>query len=175
MSTVRYRSANIGDAEALAHLFSRCFVETFSHLYSADDLAEFLATMSADRFRADIADERFSFHVAVAGEQLAGYVKLGPSKLPVDTPPATIELCQLYVLTAWQGTSVGAALIEWAMAEARAQSARHIQLSVFVDNHRARRFYERYGFVPVGRYDFMVGSHSDEDIVLRHLVMQSDQ
>ena len=31
--------------------------------------------------------------------------------------------------------------------------------------------YERYGFEAVGRYDFMVGSHVDEDIVLRHVVM----
>jgi len=27
----------------------------------------------------------------------------------------------------------------------------------------------------VGRYDFMVGSHADEDIILRHIVMQADE
>jgi RimJ/RimL family protein N-acetyltransferase len=46
-------------------------------------------------------------------------------------------------------------------------------LSVYVDNHRARRFYERHGFEPVGRYDFMVGSHADEDLILRHVIMQA--
>ena len=175
MNAVGYRDATVGDADALASLFSRCFVGTFGHLYPKHDLAEFLATMSPARFRADISDRRFAFQVAVAGEQLAGYVKLGPPELPVNTPPATIELRQLYVLAAWQGTGVAAALMDWAMAHAKQAGARHIQLSALIENHRARRFYERYGFVPVGRYDFMVGSHADEDIVLRHLVMQSDQ
>ena len=50
---------------------------------------------------------------------------------------------------------------------ARRRGAGEIYLSVFVDNHRARRFYERYGFEPVGRYDFMVGTHADEDIIMR--------
>jgi len=40
-------------------------------------------------------------------------------------------------------------------------------LSVFIDNHRARRFYARYGFKQVGRYDFMVGTHADHDLILR--------
>ena len=42
-----------------------------------------------------------------------------------------------------------------------------MQLTVYVDNHRAKAFYERRGFVEVGRYDFMVGNHADEDIIMR--------
>ncbi len=38
---------------------------------------------------------------------------------------------------------------------------------MFTDNVRARRFYERYGFEAVGRYNFMVGTHADEDIIMR--------
>ena len=61
-----------------------------------------------------------------------------------------------------------------ALAAAEERGARHMQLSVYVDNHRARRFYERYGFEPVGRYDFMVGSHADDDLVLRHVILRAD-
>ena len=36
--------------------------------------------------------------------------------------------------------------MDWALDEARRRGARQLYLSVFIDNHRARRFYERYGF-----------------------------
>jgi RimJ/RimL family protein N-acetyltransferase len=48
-----------------------------------------------------------------------------------------------------------------------------MQLSVYIDNHRARRCYERYGFVGVGRYRFMVGAHADEDVVMRRNITDS--
>jgi ribosomal protein S18 acetylase RimI-like enzyme len=50
----------------------------------------------------------------------------------------------------------------------------HIQLSVYIDNDRARRFYERYGFAAVGRYHFMVGAHADEDIVMRRTLTDTE-
>ena len=36
-----------------------------------------------------------------------------------------------------------------------------------ISENRARKFYERWGFVAEGRYAFMVGSHADEDVVMR--------
>jgi diamine N-acetyltransferase len=172
--SITYRNAEPGDAEAVAALFAQSFVDTFGHLYRADDLAEFLGKATPERFRAEIEDQRYAFWLALDGGQLAGFVKLGPPELPVETPPDTIELCQLYVMKPWHGTGIAAALMDWAVAAAVERGARHIQLSVYVDNHRARRFYERYGFEQVGRYDFMVGNHADEDIVLRHVIMQVD-
>ena len=53
------------------------------------------------------------------------------------------------------------------LATARERGADELFLSVFTDNARARRFYERRGFAPVGTYHFMVGTHADEDIVMR--------
>jgi diamine N-acetyltransferase len=175
MTAVSYRDATTNDAKDIAELFARAFTDTFAHLYSPADLGEFLAGMSAEAFRQEIADPRFVFRLATVNGEVAGYVKLGPPELPVETPPETVQLYQLYVLNQWHGRGIAAGLMDWALQWARDQGAHHIQLSVYIDNHRARRFYERYGFVAVGRYDFMVGSHADEDIVLRHVVLQADQ
>ena len=172
--TLEYRAATPDDADAVAELFTSSFCETFGHLYKPDDLTSFLENVTPERFRNEIGDERFEFVLAVDSKQLAGFVKLGPPELPVETPPDTIELCQLYVLKDWHGTGVAAELMERALAAAERRGARHMQLSVYVDNHRARRFYDRYGFEPVGRYDFMVGSHADDDIVLRHVILRAD-
>lgn len=172
--SIHYRDGEPGDAQAIADLFTASFVDTFGHIYPPDDLAAFLESVSADRFRSELEDSQFAFRVALDGT-MVGFVKLGPPELPVETPPDTLELRQLYLLKDWHGTGVAARLMEWAMATARARRARHLQLSVYIDNPRARRFYERFGFHAVGRYDFMVGTHADEDIVLRHIVMEADE
>lgn len=168
-----YRDAVMADSANIAEIFRQTFVDTFGHLYPPDDLAAFLMTMTADRFRQEIADPRFVFRIAESDGAPVGYIKLGPPGLPVETPPDTIELCQFYILPAWQGAGAARVLMDWALATAAARGAKHLQLSVYIDNHRARRFYERYGFTAVGRYDFMVGTHADEDVVLRHVVLDA--
>ena len=94
-------------------------------------------------------------------------MKLGPPSLPFTPPKDSIELRQFYILKPWHGTGLAPEMMDWVLAEAGRRGAKSVYLSVFVDNHRARRFYEKYGFEPVGRYDFMVGTHADEDIVMK--------
>ena len=57
--------------------------------------------------------------------------------------------------------------MDWTYAKARELGGDMLYLSVFVDNHRARRFYDRHGFGEVGPYAFMVGDHVDDDIIMR--------
>jgi ribosomal protein S18 acetylase RimI-like enzyme len=74
---------------------------------------------------------------------------------------------QLYVRPEYHGAGIAQALMDWAMDEARNRGAQALYLTVFIENDRARRFYDRYGFEAVGRYDFMVGNQADEDIIMR--------
>ena len=164
---IAYRGGGIEDAAAVAALFHRGFIDTFGHLYKPDDLAAFFARFTDAAWRAEFSDPAYAFRLAEDGEALAGYAKVGPVTLPVETERRAIELRQLYVLTPWQGAGIAPVLMDWALAEARRRGAEELYLTVFVDNHRAKRFYARYGFEAVGRYDFMVGSHADEDIIMR--------
>jgi len=167
MTAVMYRDVALADAALVADLFARTFVETFGHLYSRENLDTFLAGVTAEAFAQEIANPAFAFRLAEAGGEPVGFVKLGPAGLPVETPPGTHELRQIYVLKPWQGQGVAQALYDWTEDEARRRGAAHLQLTVYVDNHRAKRFYERRGFECVGRYDFMVGNQADEDIIMR--------
>ena len=164
---IAYREATPGDAAALSALFADCFTTTFGSLYAPHNLALFLSQQSPQAFAAQLADPDFAICMAEEGDRLAGYIKLGPPDLPGPTPSATIELRQLYVQPQWQGEGVAAALTDWAFDEARRRGKQHLQLSVFIDNPRARRFYEKRGFVEVGEYRFMVGDHADDDRIMR--------
>lgn len=170
---VIYRDARLEDAEPLKQLFAESFIDTFGHLYRAADLKEFLDGNSGAKWDANLSDSQIAIRVAKLDGQLLGFVELAPKKLPYDTSAPALELRRLYLRKHAHGTGVSQRLMEWALEEAARRGARELVLSVYVDNHRARRFYERYGFEAVGKYDFMVGSQADEDLILRHTIMKA--
>ena len=165
--TIDYRNATPADAPLMAVIGPRTFAETFGHLYTPENLAAFLANHSEANWRAELSDPRFAVRLAEQEGEAVGFAKLGPPSLPFEASGPSAELRQLYVLRPWQGAGIAPVLMDWVIAEARRRGAEALFLSVFVDNARAQRFYARYGFEPVGRYDFMVGTHADEDIIMR--------
>lgn len=165
--TVVYREATAADAEALAQLGAHTFTDTFGHLYQPADLEIFLQNHSAANWAKELTDSAFEVRVAERDGQLVGYVKLGPPHLPFEPRGEAAELRQLYVLEEVKGQGIAHELMNWVIERARDRRADHLYLSVFTENHRARRFYEKYGFEPEGTYAFMVGNHADEDIVMR--------
>ena len=165
--TITYRDATPEDAALLARLGRTTFTETFGHLYTPENLAAFLLSHNEPGWRSELADPAFAVRLAEEAGEPAAYAKLGPPSLPFETKARAIELRQFYVLRPWHGRGVSTDLMDWVLAEARARGTEELYLSVFVDNHRARRFYARYGFEHVGLYAFMVGTHADEDHVMR--------
>ena len=165
--TLTYRGAGPADAAILSELGRATFTETFGHLYTPENLTAFLESHSEQRWRDELSDSRFSVRLAEEDGRAAAYAKVGPPSLPFETSRPATELRQFYVLKPWHGRGISKALMDWVLAEARRSGAEELYLSVFVDNHRARRFYARYGFEQVGTYDFMVGTHADLDLVMR--------
>lgn len=164
---ITYRDATFDDAAALDRIFDTSFCDTFAHLYRSEDLNAFLSGSGVEDWGADITDPAYAFRIGEVDGESVGYAKLGPLKLPVETDRPAILLDQLYILKEYHGVGIARALMDWALDEAARRGAEEMYLTVYVDNHRARRFYDRYGFEAVGRYDFMVGSHADEDIIMR--------
>jgi ribosomal protein S18 acetylase RimI-like enzyme len=165
--TISYRTGALEDAAAIDRVFRTSFCDTFAHLYRPENLEAFLSKFTLDAWRAELGDDRYHFQVSEADGEIIGFVKLGPPELPVQRSGPAIELRQLYILHEWRGQGVARELMDRALAEAKARGGQELYLTVYTENWRARRFYEKYGFVEVGPYKFMVGDQADEDIIMR--------
>lgn len=165
---IEVRDGASADAAAIGDFFAANFTATFGHLYSDRNLAIFLARFTPEFWSAELADPRFAFRVAEADGAIVGTCKVGPMDLPVeDCGEGARELHQIYLAEAAKGTGLADEFMDWAYAEARRLGGDTIYLSVFTENHRARRFYQRHGFEDVGPYAFMVGDHEDADVIMR--------
>lgn len=167
------RPATPDDAPALSRLGTDSFVVKFGHLYSADNLANFLAgSHSEARVAKEIADPALRVMLAEADGKLLGFCKLVMACGWPDHARGTavIELKQLYTDPDATGQSIGAALMDWALAEAARFGADEIQLSVYSDNPGAQKFYARYGFEKVADIHFMVGEQRDEEFLFARVL-----
>ncbi|TFI59882.1 GNAT family N-acetyltransferase [Sphingomonas parva] len=162
-----FRTAAPTDAPLLSQLGRNTFVETFGHLYRPEDLAAFLETHEEARWAAELADPAVSVRLVEDKGVPAAYAKVGPVSLPVEPDAPAAELRQFYILRPWHGSGIAPMLMNWVMDESRRRGAQELYLSVYVDNLRARRFYDRYGFEFVAPYAFMVGEQADEDLIMR--------
>lgn len=162
------RPATPADASALSRLGTDSFVAKFGHLYTAEDLANFLAgSHSEGKVAKEITEPTMRVMLAEQDGQLLGYCKL---VMVCGWPEhargqRAIELKQLYTAPEATGQGIGAALMDWALGEAVTFGADEIQLSVYSDNPGAQKFYARYGFGKVADIHFMVGEQRDEEFL----------
>ncbi len=167
---ITYRTPGADDAQALANLGRETFVETFGPLYSAENLRRFIdETYSLAALQSDLANPARRFCVAETADQMVGYCKLGlVNGFPGPFEGRQVmELKQLYLRADQKGSGVADKLMAWALGEAKVGNFDDIVLSVFSENPRAQRFYQRYGFEKYMDYFFMVGDHRDEEFLYR--------
>lgn len=161
--------ATPSDAANVAELARVTFVDTFGHQYPPEDLAAYLGEgYAAEAYERVLRRERTRVWLARAEGEAVGYAQAGPCKLPhPEAKPSHGELQRLYVLPALKGTGLSRRLMDEAVAWLRAQFEGPLWVSVYSENHRALRFYDRYGFKKVGEYEYPVGRVRDREFILR--------
>ena len=167
------RLALPSEVPALSRLGNASFVAKFGHLYRPEDLAAYLdEAYSLDAILAELGNPDRLYCVSETGGRLMGFCKLALNcGFPEHARGSrTIELKQLYTDPERTGQGIGAALMDWAFAEAKAHGADEIQLSVWSGNEGAQRFYARYGFEKVADVHFWVGSQRDDEFLFSLLL-----
>ncbi len=167
-SMVSYREATPEDHVRLADFGREMFVETWGELYDAADMNDFLNVVYA--YSSILRDFEFGrrFWIASIDDRWIGYIKTGAVGLPVELGDRrALELKQLYVTREYHGRQVGHRLMAYFIQQCHDTQCDEAYISCFSGNHRALRFYAKYGFVECGRYIFRVGKQEDDECILK--------
>lgn len=177
------RRAKSEDAPALAALAAETFPLACPPYHSPENIALHLAQVLAVDDFIDYAteDEEYDLFVAESAGRLVGFALLDclacddeeVEPLLAGTHPS-YELSKLYVHPDAHGTGVARQLFDACQKEARVRGAASMWLTVWRENARALRFYEKNGFAPVGDRDYAVGDLVDHDFVCLKVFSKGD-
>lgn len=134
------RAATSADVEACLAAQRSSAVVGYAHIFPQDEYPFPDAVVRqewVDRFASDV-----SVTVVVVDDAVAGTVSVRGARLE-----------SLFVVPEHWGTGVARALHDAAVGQIKAGGARVAELDVMTANLRARRFYEKLGWVPDGRTD----------------------
>jgi ribosomal protein S18 acetylase RimI-like enzyme len=171
--TTAVRRATAQDVAALSRLAAATFRETYESENTPENMATYVAEMfSSAKQAAEVSDPAAVVLVAeragaIDARELIGYVHLAGGPAPreiVGSKP--IEIKRFYVLRSFHGRGVAHALMDAAIAAARANGADTIWLGVWERNARAAAFYAKYGFMRVGQQIFVLGADAQTDWLL---------
>ncbi|MCW5836736.1 MAG: GNAT family N-acetyltransferase [Labilithrix sp.] len=173
MSDAVIRPGREEDAEALAELGRKVFVDTFVDgfgiPYPPEDLGPYLdASFGVATTRARLLDPQQAWWVGEREGELVGFANTGPMSLPhPDGRPSHAELRRLYVERSAQGTGLGTRLLTAALAWMEAHTDGPLWIGVWSGNLKAQKLYAAYGFEKAGEYKYPVGRWYDDEFILR--------
>jgi ribosomal protein S18 acetylase RimI-like enzyme len=189
IETITLRRATPADAPALALTGAATFFEAFTWMLpGADILAHTLKHHTAEAYAKYLADPATRITLAVTSPAAGfedqpgspvGYAMLCTPELPtIDVLPSDVELKRIYLFSRFRSAPVldaqGAAipslrpaqaLMDAAVADARALGATRLLLGTHAGNLRAIAFYRRNGFVEAGTRSFQVGNQVCCDLI----------
>lgn len=167
------RKAIAPDAPALSELARNTFTDTYAAHNTAENLRLHLQrTYTEEKQRSEIANAAWLTLVAEHDDVLTGFAQGGfrspPPCLASQTPAPgkPWEILRFYVHRGWHGRGVAQELMKAALAGARAAGADAVWLGVWSRNERARAYYLKAGFQPVGETTFTLGTDPQLDLVM---------
>ena len=166
---MKIRKVSIQDIENLKEIAKRTFVETYSSVNSEENMTEYLENkFSIEELKTELNDKNSEFYFSEFDEKIIGYLKIntGQSQTEIKDKNA-LEIERIYVQKEFYGKRVGQNLYEKAIKLAKEKNAEYVWLSVWEQNPRAIRFYEKNGFVRFDKHIFKLGNDEQSDIMMK--------
>lgn len=161
--------ANEGQAELIAELSRKTFVETYAEPGNQENLTLYVEShFTTEQISIEFADPNFRFFIAWINEKAVGFTKIRKDRQPKGIPMLkSMEIQRIYVLQEFQGFSVGKELMKMVKELAKAEGDQVIWLQVWQKNDKAIQFYRKAGFVVYETSTFEFGREIHQDFLLR--------
>ena len=168
------RRATSADAQVLSDLALKIFLDTFGPQNKPEDLEIHVRrSYSREIQLRELNDPSLNYLIAEVDGTAAGFAMIGaPRSESCSRFEEPVELFRFYIDKEWHGKGIAQPMMNECVNIARSLGGRTICLSVWLENPRAIRFYEKIGFRKEGTQPYILGNDVQTDWVMVRDVKQ---
>lgn len=169
MLEIQIKQIGPNEVEILRELAETTFMQSHHHSAPAEELAQYCSEkFSRSTILDELKNEDNHFYFLYFQQELVGYSKI-IFDFPFEnlSPQKSAKLERLYLLEKYLDLKLGKKLMEFNVKLAREKEQNEIWLYVWVENHRAFRFYQKFGFQVIANRDFRISAqHVNPNFIL---------
>lgn len=164
--------ASVEDANLIAVLGAVTFYEAYVEQDEPPDLANYIVqSFNPAIIQNELENLNSTFFLVYLNDLAVGYAKLRENnKIECITEENAIELQRIYIIERVYGRGVGEILLNHCLEMAKQKGYKTLWLSVWEENSRAIRFYEKQEFKRVGKMTFPYGSTVGTNLVMKKML-----
>jgi len=142
--------ATLDKADDMGYVHAMSWQKAYDGIVPKEILDNFTPEKRAESFRNKMLQSAGEeYYIAYSDGNPAGIMVLGKCR-DNDADKETGELYAIYLLAEYWGRNIGRQLFDFGMSRLKELGFQMVKIWVLEDNRRARRFYEKCGFVPDG-------------------------
>ncbi len=167
MGSPALRKCTIEDWSQLLELAKVTFENAFGSQNKPSDMQIYMdQAFNEEQTKFELNHPNSSFYFVTIGDMVVGYFKLNWEDAQSEPIAGGLEVERIYVLSAYQGLSIGQLMMNKIFEIARKKKMLHLWLGVWDQNEGAIRFYERNGFTAFSTHNFLLGTDLQTDLLM---------
>lgn len=168
MEDVFIRLATEADLLELQKIGKKTFYETYISDDSASDIEQYLSEkFSTEQLANELKNSATMFFFAEIEDEIIGYLKINIGKVQIkNNLNKAVEIERIYVNSNSQRKNAGKELLNKAIEIAKKHKIKNVWLSVWEENQKAIKFYEKNGFVAFDTHPFKMGQEEAINIMM---------
>lgn len=172
MKNLVYSPCSAKEIPILAELCKTTFQETYASYNTPEDMQQYLSSyFNENRLSNECQNPLIIYQIAWHNDQAVGYIKLNFAGVQTDVnDQKSLELERIYVLKSMQGSKIGKALLNQAIAITQQHRLDYLWLGVWKKNTKAIGFYTHLGFQKFGEHTFLLGQDEQVDDLMKFMV-----
>ncbi len=157
------------DLTELTKISRRTFRDAFEFQNDPSDFNHYLSTaLSSETLSTELQHPDRSFYFVRLNNQNVAYFKINENQAQTDLRDAEgMEIERIYVLQEFQGQKIGEWMIWEILKIGRKKGKEYLWLGVWEQNMKAIRFYERLGFIRIGKHPYYIGNDRQMDWLMK--------
>jgi ribosomal protein S18 acetylase RimI-like enzyme len=163
------KKATIKDAQLLSKISRESFLTAHGHSAPKEDIKTYISkNFTKESFIKELENIKNKYFLIYHNNKIAGYSKIVLNSKNENISDRNVTLMsRLYLLEEFYELSLGKELFNFNVELSKQNNQKGIWLAVWTENKKAINFYQKIGFIKIGKFDFKISeTHSNPNHIL---------